>query len=81
MDDKFDVLIIGSGMGGLVCADILGREGYRVCVVEKNKQLGGSLQTYVRDRVIFDSGCIISAGSIRGKIYTRSLSISILLIT
>ncbi len=43
-------------MGGLVCADILSREGYSVCVFEKNKQIGGCLQTYVRDRVIFDSG-------------------------
>ena len=31
-------MIIGSGMGGLVCADILSREGYKVCVLEKNKQ-------------------------------------------
>ncbi|MEO5984640.1 MAG: NAD(P)/FAD-dependent oxidoreductase [Ferruginibacter sp.] len=53
---NFDIVIIGSGMGGLVCADILGREGYKVCVLEKNKQLGGCLQTYVRDKVIFDSG-------------------------
>jgi all-trans-retinol 13,14-reductase len=53
---KFDVLIIGSGMGGLVCGNILSKEGYNVCVVEKNKQLGGCLQIYVRDKVIFDSG-------------------------
>ncbi|HTQ66837.1 MAG TPA: NAD(P)/FAD-dependent oxidoreductase [Puia sp.] len=53
---KFDIVIIGSGIGGLVCADILGREGYRVCVVEKNKQIGGCLQTFVRDKIIFDSG-------------------------
>ncbi|HMX38053.1 MAG TPA: NAD(P)/FAD-dependent oxidoreductase, partial [Ferruginibacter sp.] len=56
MKSEFDIVIIGSGMGGLVCADILGREGYSVCILEKNKQAGGSLQTYVRDRVIFDSG-------------------------
>ena len=56
MKKEFDIVIIGSGMGGLVCADILGREGYKVCVLEKNKQAGGSLQSYVRDRVIFDSG-------------------------
>ena len=56
MEQEFDIVIIGSGMGGLVCADILGREGYKVCVLEKNKQIGGCLQTYVRDRVIFDSG-------------------------
>jgi all-trans-retinol 13,14-reductase len=56
MTEEFDIVIIGSGMGGLVCADILGREGYKVCVLEKNRQIGGSLQTYVRDKVIFDSG-------------------------
>lgn len=56
MAEDFDIVIIGSGMGGLVCADILGREGYKVCVLEKNKQIGGCLQTYVRDKVIFDSG-------------------------
>ena len=53
---NFDIVIIGSGMGGLICADILSREGYTVCVLEKNKQIGGCLQTYVRDKVIFDSG-------------------------
>ena len=53
---KFDILIIGTGMGGLVCGNILSREGYSVCMVEKNKQLGGCLQIYVRDKVIFDSG-------------------------
>ena len=56
MQQHFDIVIIGSGMGGLICADVLGREGYKVCVLEKNKQIGGCLQTYVRDRVIFDSG-------------------------
>jgi all-trans-retinol 13,14-reductase len=56
LEIEYDIVIIGSGMGGLICADILSREGYKVCVLEKNRQLGGSLQTYVRDKVIFDSG-------------------------
>src|SRR5689334_1866227 len=54
--ERYDIIIIGSGMGGLVCGDILSREGYRVCILEKNKQIGGSLQTYARDKVVFDSG-------------------------
>ena len=65
--EKFDVLIIGSGMGGLVCGAILSKEGYKVCVVEKNKQLGGCLQTYVRDRVIFDSGVHYLGGLEKGQ--------------
>jgi all-trans-retinol 13,14-reductase len=63
----FDVIIIGSGIGGLVCADILGKEGYKVCVIEKNKQIGGSLQTYVRDKVIFDSGVHYLGGLSKGQ--------------
>jgi all-trans-retinol 13,14-reductase len=63
----FDIVIIGSGMGGLVCADILGKEGYTVCVLEKNKQIGGCLQTYVRDKVIFDSGVHYLGGLGKGQ--------------
>jgi len=65
--ENFDILIIGSGMGGLVCACILGLEGYKVCVLEKNKQIGGSLQTYVRDKVIFDSGVHYLGGLSKGQ--------------
>lgn len=53
---KFDVLIVGTGMGGLVCGNILSKQGYSVCMVERNKQIGGCLQIYVRNKVIFDSG-------------------------
>jgi all-trans-retinol 13,14-reductase len=67
MAEEFDIVIIGSGMGGLVCADILGREGYKVCVLEKNRQIGGCLQTYVRDKVIFDSGVHYLGGLAEGQ--------------
>jgi all-trans-retinol 13,14-reductase len=67
MKQEFDIVIIGSGMGGLVCANLLGMEGYKVCVLEKNKQIGGSLQTYVRDRVIFDSGVHYLGGLGKGQ--------------
>lgn len=53
---EYDVIIIGSGLGGLVCANILSKEGWRVLVLEKNKQFGGNLQTFARNRCIFDTG-------------------------
>ena len=56
MENRFDVVIIGSGIGGLICGNLLAREGLRVCVLEKNKQIGGALQTFSRDKVLFDSG-------------------------
>ena len=33
---KYDIIIIGSGLGGLECGEILSKEGFNVCVVEKN---------------------------------------------
>ncbi len=56
MKEQYDVVIVGSGLGGLVSAIILAKEGYSVCVLEKNNQYGGNLQTFVRDKTIFDTG-------------------------
>lgn len=56
MHKPFDIIVIGSGLGGLVCATTLAKEGLRVLVLEKNNQYGGNLQTFVRDRCIFDTG-------------------------
>ena len=53
---KYDVVIIGSGLGGMVCGTILAKEGKRICVIEKNEQIGGSLQTFKREGVTFDTG-------------------------
>lgn len=52
----YDFVIIGSGLGGLQCAYILADHGYSVCVLEKNQQLGGSLQVFSRDKTVFDTG-------------------------
>ncbi len=64
---KYDVVIIGSGLGGLESAYILSKEGYKVLVLEKNRQLGGSLQIFVRDKVIFDTGIHYIGGLNEGQ--------------
>jgi phytoene dehydrogenase-like protein len=53
---KYDVLIIGGGLGGLVSALILSKEGLRVVVLEQHHKAGGNLQTFTRDGCIFDTG-------------------------
>ena len=30
---KYDIIIIGSGLGGLECGAILSKEGFNVCVI------------------------------------------------
>lgn len=54
--DVYDFVIVGSGIGGLECAFILSKEGYKVMVLEKNHQIGGNLQVFSRDKRIFDTG-------------------------
>ncbi len=66
-----EVVIIGSGLGGLACGTILAKEGYNVSVIEKNKQLGGMLQIFVRDKVIFDTGIHYVGGLGEGQNLNR----------
>lgn len=53
---KYDVIIIGSGLGGLACAHILSKAGKSVLVLEKGTQPGGCLQAYRRNGMSFDTG-------------------------
>ncbi len=54
--NKYDIVIIGSGLGGLECGTILCKEGYNVCVLEKNELFGGCFQTYRRKGYSLDTG-------------------------
>lgn len=71
MQTKYDVIIIGSGLGGLMSALFLAKEGKSVCVLEKNNQYGGNLQTFVRDKIIFDTGVHYVGSLQKGQILHR----------
>lgn len=64
---EFDILVIGSGLGGLVSALVLAKEGLKVCILEKNNQFGGNLQTFSRDKLIFDTGVHYLGGLSEGQ--------------
>ena len=49
-------IIIGAGFGGLLCGRILSRRGFDVTVLEQGRQVGGALQTFVREGIRFDTG-------------------------
>ncbi|MBI4517736.1 MAG: NAD(P)/FAD-dependent oxidoreductase [Deltaproteobacteria bacterium] len=41
MEDNYDVIVIGSGLGGSVCAALLAKAGMRTLLLEKNNRPGG----------------------------------------
>lgn len=53
---KYDVIIIGAGLGGLECAHILTSIGKKVLVLEREVQPGGCMQSYKRRGVALDTG-------------------------
>ena len=53
---KYDAVVIGSGLGGLICARELAKSGRGIVVLERQQQPGGCLQSYRRAGLELDTG-------------------------
>ena len=65
------IVIIGAGWGGLECGVLLSKKGHDVCVLEKNPQVGGCLQSFRRHGQLFDTGVHYVGGLGEGEILHR----------
>jgi prolycopene isomerase len=54
LPENNDVVVIGAGLGGLVCALELARNGFKVCVLEQHHLPGGYAQAFRRKGYHFD---------------------------
>lgn len=56
MNQNYDVLVIGAGLGGIAVALRLRKMGYRVVVLEKNETYGGKLSEFQWEGYRWDKG-------------------------
>ncbi|ETW01675.1 hypothetical protein H310_06296 [Aphanomyces invadans] len=67
--DDLDVIVIGSGMGGLTVAAALAKEGKRVLVLEQHDVAGGNTHTFEEGGYEFDTGFHYIGGFLDDKSY------------
>ncbi|MBW6515153.1 MAG: NAD(P)/FAD-dependent oxidoreductase [Candidatus Cloacimonetes bacterium] len=57
MDEMiYDTIIVGGGIAGLTATAYLARRGQKVLLIEKNKELGGLVNTFEHNGFYFDAG-------------------------
>tara|TARA_Y100000589_G_scaffold221535_1_gene209093 strand:+ start:3208 stop:4731 length:1524 start_codon:yes stop_codon:yes gene_type:complete len=59
---KYDVVIIGSGIGGLCCASLLALAGKKVLICEAHNKPGGVAHSFTKDGYKFESGPSLWSG-------------------
>ncbi|MFO7567534.1 MAG: NAD(P)/FAD-dependent oxidoreductase [Enhygromyxa sp.] len=56
IDERWDAIVVGSGLGGLTCAALLSSMGKRVLVLERHYVIGGFTHTFKRKGWEWDVG-------------------------
>ncbi|MEW6441952.1 MAG: NAD(P)/FAD-dependent oxidoreductase [bacterium] len=68
MKPSYDVVVIGTGMGGSAAGALVAREGFKVLFLEKNPQIGGACSFYRKEGVHVDMGAHVFSRGNRGPI-------------
>ncbi|MGL5196484.1 MAG: phytoene desaturase family protein, partial [Chroococcales cyanobacterium] len=61
-EELTDIVVIGSGIGGLCCAALLAQYGFAVTVCESHSIPGGAAHGFCRNGYRFDSGPSLHSG-------------------
>ncbi len=72
---KYDDIIVGSGVSGLTLALLLGMNGHKVLLVEKNAHIGGSLRRFYSQGIPFDTGFHFTGGFYKNGILQDMLMV------
>ena len=75
MKNRYDHLVVGSGISGLTAALLLGLNGRSVLLIEKAPHIGGSMARFKLDGVPFDTGFHFTGGFSKGGLLDDMLRV------
>jgi all-trans-retinol 13,14-reductase len=55
-ENEYDIIVVGSGIGGLTCGALLSKRGYKVLLFEQHSQIGGYCSSFKRNGFVFNTG-------------------------
>lgn len=55
LEDKYDAIIVGAGISGLICGCYLAKQGMKTLVIEKNSNVGGCCTSFKAKQFTFDA--------------------------
>ena len=73
--DRYDDIVVGSGISGLTTALILGMNKRKVLVIEKSAHIGGALSRFYKKGIPFDTGFHFTGGLANDLILADMLSV------
>ncbi len=71
--EKYDVIIIGSGSGGLSCGIKLAKSGKKVLIIDKNSKPGGCAAWFERNGIHFEAAAHFLSGLAEGGGFQKCL--------
>jgi len=60
--DRYDVIVVGAGLGGLTAASLLAKRGVSVLLIDRQNKPGGSCTSFKREDVVYDVGTAMLYG-------------------
>ena len=73
--DRYDNIVVGSGISGMTLALLLGLNGRKVLLLEKGPRIGGSLRRFRRRGIPFDTGFHFTGGFSKGGVLGDMLKV------
>jgi all-trans-retinol 13,14-reductase len=72
-ENKYDVIVIGGGLSGLMAGVTAARRGKKTLILEKHASVGGLAAGFTRKGYYFDSGMSRCMGYIRGPLQAAGI--------